>query len=148
MIYAGFWIRFGAHVIDFVLVNAIELGLEYGISLPLGLNAVAQQVIGVILSIGLCYYYYVELPQKRGTTLGKQVFGLQVIDVKTSQNFTRKQAVIRLIGYLFSYAIVGCGFLMAAFHPQKRALHDLMAGTVCVRKKKIEAGPSVLTPVK
>ena len=139
MNYAGFWVRLGAHVIDFVLVNAIELALEYGISLPLGLSSVAQQVVGVILSLSLCYYYYVELPQKRGTTIGKQIFGIQVIDIKTGQNFTRKQAIIRLFGYLFSYAIVGCGFLMAAFHPQKRTLHDLMAGTVCIRKKKSAA---------
>ncbi len=136
MNYAGFWIRFGAHIIDFVLVNAVELGLEYGISIPLGFSAVLQQVLGVILSLGLCYYYYVELPQKRGTTLGKQVFGIYVVDATTGENFSRKQAVKRLFGYLLSYAIVGCGFLMAAFHPQKRGLHDLIAGTVSIRKKK------------
>jgi uncharacterized RDD family membrane protein YckC len=136
--YAGFWIRFAAHLIDFVLLNLVEIALEYAISLPLGLGAVTQQVIGVILSFALCYLYYVEIPMRRGTTLGKQVFGIYVLDASTGFNFTKKQAVIRMFAYLLSYAIVGCGFLMAAFHPQKRGLHDLIAGTVSVRRKKGE----------
>ena len=136
MIFAGFWVRLAAHLIDFILLNAVEVALEYGISLPLGLSAVAQQIIGVILSLGLCYLYYVEIPMRRGTTLGKQIFGIYVLDINTGGLFTKKQAVIRMFSYLLSYAIVGCGFLMAAFHPQKRALHDLIAGTVSVIRKK------------
>lgn len=136
MIYAGFWIRLAAHIVDFVLINGVELGLEYGISVPLGFSTFNQQILGVILSLGLCYGYYVELPQRRGTTIGKKWLRLYVINAKTGKNFTRKQAIVRLIGYLISYAMVGCGFLMAAFHPQKRAFHDLLAGTVVIRKKK------------
>jgi uncharacterized RDD family membrane protein YckC len=135
MKYAGFWIRFAAHLIDFTLLNAVEVALEYGISLPLGLSAVVQQVIGVILSLGLCYVYYVVIPMRRGTTIGKQVFGIYVLDASTGFKFTKKQAIGRMFAYLLSYAIVGCGFLMAAFHPQKRGLHDLIAGTVSVRRR-------------
>jgi len=145
MTYAGFWIRFAAHLIDFILLNLVEVGLEYGISLPLGLSAVVQQVLGVILSFGLCYFYYVVIPMRRGTTLGKQVFGIYVLDASTGGLFTKKQAVIRLFSYLLSYAIVGCGFLMAAFHPQKRALHDLIAGTVSVRRRN---GMGHLLPIE
>ncbi|MBC7395886.1 MAG: RDD family protein [Bdellovibrionales bacterium] len=135
MIFAGFWVRFAAHIIDFVLLNAVEYGLETLISEGLGLSAVAQQVLGVFLTLGLCYFYYVEIPMRRGTTFGKQVFGIIVIDAKTGGLFTRKQATVRVFSYLFSYAMVGCGFLMAAFHPQKRAFHDLIAGTVSIRRK-------------
>jgi uncharacterized RDD family membrane protein YckC len=143
MNFAGFWIRFGAHLIDFILLNAVEIALEYGISLPLGLSAVSQQVVGVILSLALCYVYYVEIPMRRKTTIGKQIFGIYVLDAHTGEIFSRKQAVIRMFSYLLSYAIVGCGFLMAAFHPQKRALHDLIAGTVCVRLTKAEVQPEL-----
>ncbi len=141
MIFAGFWIRLAAHLIDFILLNAVEVALEYGISLPLGLSAVAQQVIGVILSLGLCYLYYVEIPMRRGTTFGKQVFGIYVLDGSTGGLFTKKQAIIRMFSYLLSYALVGCGFLMAAFQPDKRALHDLIAGTVCVIRKRDTSVP-------
>ena len=136
MKYAGFWIRFLAHLIDFILLNVVEVAIEYAVSLPLGLNAVTQQVIGVIFSLVLCYFYYVDLPLKRGTTLGKEIFGIYVVDYHTGENFTRRQAIIRVLSYIPSYVIVGCGFLMAAFHPEKRCLHDLFAGTVCVIRKK------------
>lgn len=135
-IYAGFWIRLIAHVIDFVLVNGVELALEYGISKPLDLSAFNQQVVGVIISIGLSYWYYCRYQVKKGTTLGKKIFDIYVIDEKTGAGLTHRQAIIRLVGYLASYAIFGCGFLMAAYHPQKRALHDLIAGTISVRKPK------------
>ena len=143
MNYAGFWIRLAAHLIDFILLNAVEVALEYGLSLPLGLSAVSQQALGVLLSLALCYFYYVEIPMRRGTTLGKQVFGIYVLDAKTGNNFTKKQSIARMFAYLLSYAIIGCGFLMAAFHPQKRGLHDLIAGTVSVRRKKGEKVPGV-----
>ena len=136
--YAGFWIRSVSHLIDFILVNAVELGLEYGISTPLQLTGFAQQVIGIGLSVGLSYWYYVHYQVKTGTTLGKKLFGIYVIDEKTGETLSRKQAMIRLVGYIGSYLMVGCGFLMSAFHPQKKAFHDLIAGTVSVRKPKIK----------
>jgi uncharacterized RDD family membrane protein YckC len=43
------------------------------------------------------------------------------------------------LGYTVSYLIIGCGFFMAAFHPQKKALHDLLAGTVSVVRNKAKA---------
>jgi uncharacterized RDD family membrane protein YckC len=138
-IFAGFWIRSVSHLIDFILVNAVELSLEYGISTPLQLSGFAQQVIGIGLSIGLSYGYYVHYQVKTGTTIGKKLFGIYVIDEKTGATLSRKQAIFRLIGYIGSYLMVGCGFLMAAFHPQKKAFHDLIAGTVSVRRPKVKA---------
>jgi hypothetical protein len=139
--YAGFWVRALAHLIDFVCWNLIELAIEYGIATPLHLTTVAQQILGVVVSLGVLYAYYVELPQRRGTTLGKEIFGIYVVDGRTGLNFSRKQALGRMFAYLLSYLIVGCGFLMAAFHPQKLGLHDLLAGTVSIRRKKTETIP-------
>ena len=136
MIYASFWIRLLAHLIDFILLNGIELGLEYGIATPLKMPPVPQQILGAVFSLVLTYFYYIHYQVKTGTTLGKRVFDIYVVDEKTGNPITTKQAWIRLLGYLVSYAILGCGFLMAAFHPQRRALHDLMAGTVVIRRKK------------
>jgi uncharacterized RDD family membrane protein YckC len=47
-----------------------------------------------------------------------------------------KQSVIRSIGYAISYLPLAAGYLMAAFHPEKRALHDLLAGTVSISKER------------
>ena len=150
MIFAGFWVRLGAHLIDFALLNAVEYGVETLITESLGLGAVAEQIVGIVLTLGLSYLTYVEIPMRRGTTLGKQVFGIVVIDTQTGALMNRKQATIRMFSYLLSYAMVGCGFLMAAFHPQKRGFHDLIARTVSVRRKNtvpLEAVIEELTPV-
>ena len=136
--YAGFWIRSVAHLIDFALINGIEFALEYGISTPLHLNSFVQQVIGVGFSIALAYWYYCVYQVRTGTTLGKKLFGIYVVDEKTRTFLSRKQAIIRLVGYVGSYLMIGCGFLMAAFHPQKKAFHDLVAGTVSVRRRPKE----------
>jgi uncharacterized RDD family membrane protein YckC len=138
MIYAGFWVRAVAHLIDFVLLNAVELALEYGISTPLHLSTFAQQGVGVVLFIGIWFWYYCRYQVTTGTTIGKKLFSIYVVDERTGQFLSHQQAIIRTLGYLVSYAIIGCGFLMAAFHPQKRALHDLFAGTVSVIKTKEE----------
>ena len=143
MIYAGFWIRFLAHVIDFVLINAVELALEYGVSTPLNFSSFSQQILGVVLTVGLSYWYYCVFQVRHGQTIGKRLFSIYVVDENTGAFLNRKQAVIRLVGYLLSYAIIGCGFLMAAFHPQKRALHDLLAGTVSVRRPKSKVDEAV-----
>lgn len=138
MIYAGFWVRSVAHLIDFVLVNGVEFGLEYGVAKPFGMSAFSQQVIGVVLSLVLTYWYYCRYQVRTGTTIGKKLFGIYVLNEKTGEFLTHKQAVIRVVGYIGSYLMIGCGFLMAAFHPQKKGFHDLVAGTVSVRRPKVK----------
>lgn len=135
--YAGFWIRALAHLIDFITVNGVELILEYGISLPLGLSSFFQQIVGIVITLALSYWYYCRFQVLAGTTLGKNCFGIFVLNDKAGDPgvggyLTHGQSVIRLFGYVGSYLMVGCGFLMAAFHPQKKAFHDLVAGTVSV----------------
>jgi uncharacterized RDD family membrane protein YckC len=141
MKFAGFWIRLSAHLIDFILWNALEYGLESGVTRVFQLSGVAEQVVAVIFSLVFVYGYYVEIPMRRGTTFGKQIFGIYVVDQKTGENFNRKQATVRAASYLLSYALIGCGFLMVLFHPHKLALHDVIAGTASIRKKK--GAPSV-----
>jgi uncharacterized RDD family membrane protein YckC len=134
--FAGFWARFGAHWIDFILWNAVEFGLEWGITNLLGLSGLGEQIVGVVLTLVMVYLYYVEVPVRTGTTLGKRALRIYVLDRKTGLPIGRKQAAIRTASYLLSYAIVGSGFTMVLFHPQKLGLHDLIAGTVSIRRKK------------
>jgi len=136
MKYAGFWPRSVAHLIDFVLVNGLELGLEYFFSVVTDMSSFTQQIVGVVLSLAFTYWYYCRYQVRTGTTFGKRLFSIYVIDEKTGQFLSHRQAVIRMFGYVASYLLIGCGFLMAAFHPQHKTLHDLFAGTVSVSRKK------------
>ena len=134
--YAGFWVRSLAHFVDFILLNTVELAFEYGISTPLHLSGFVQQVIGIGFTLGIAYWYYCRYQVRTGTTIGKKIYGIYVIGEKSGNSLSTKQAIIRLAGYIGSYLMVGCGFLMAAFHPQKKTFHDLIAGTVSIRKEQ------------
>jgi uncharacterized RDD family membrane protein YckC len=136
-VFAGFWIRALAHLIDFFIWNVLELAIEYGITWPLNLNTVWQQVISVIATLVIPYLYYVEWPIRKGTTIGKSWLGIRVVDSATGSPMTRSQAVRRLYAYLISYALLGCGFLMVAFHPQKRGLHEWISGTHSIRSGRM-----------
>ena len=136
MNYASFWLRSVAHLIDFILVNGLELLLEYGLKEVTDMDSFTQQMVGVGLSLIFTYWYYCRYQVRTGTTFGKRIFGIYVVDEKTGQNMTHKQAVIRMCGYVVSYVVIGCGFLMAAFHPQRKALHDLFAGTVSIKRER------------
>ena len=134
MKYAGFWIRSLAHLIDFVVWNAVEFALESAITKAFDLPATGEQIVGVVLSLAIAYFYYVEIPLKIGTTPGKKVFNIYVVKFGSGDAPTRKVLLFRLIGYVFSYLLIGCGFLMVLFHPRKLGLHDLFSGTVSIRK--------------
>ena len=86
----------------------------------------------------LSIFYYSEGHYRFGTTLGKRLFGIFVYSFHGSgQGFgslTRKQSYLRTLHYLTSYATFGVGFIWAIFSDEKRALHDLLAKTVCVAR--------------
>jgi uncharacterized RDD family membrane protein YckC len=136
MIYAGFWVRALAFLIDLLLWNLLGLIPQYALAWVFKLSAFNEQILGEVLSLFVLYGYYVCYQTKTGTTPGKQILSIYVVSEKTGLSPTRGQSLVRLFGYLVSAIILGCGFLMAAFHPQKKTLHDLFAGTACIRKPK------------
>ena len=72
--------------------------------------------------------------QWAGATPGKKMLGIHVVDAKTHAEMNNKQAIVRYISYIASSLPLGLGFLMVAFHKEKRALHDILAGTVVIYK--------------
>lgn len=78
----------------------------------------------------VAFPYYVWGHFRYGTTLGKKPFGIYVVSAADQGRLTLSQSIIRTAGYVLSSLPFACGYLMAAFHPRKQALHDLIAGTV------------------
>ena len=80
--------------------------------------------------------YYVVGQHKYGTTIGKRMLNVYIVSAADKQRITLKQSVVRYSSYLVSYLPFCAGYIMAAFHPEKRALHDLIAGTVAIVKPR------------
>lgn len=150
--YAGFWIRFLAHLIDSTFLTFVSWLLEWGIlwifygistlfstaggTLPTfedAFNSFFLQIFNAGIYFCLAFPYYVWGHFKWGTTLGKKVFGIRVVSEITGENISLNQSITRFFLYGFSYVVMGLGFLMAAFQPRKQGLHDIFAHTVSVR---------------
>ena len=71
-----------------------------------------------------------------GTTPGKRFVGIKIVDAKTYDEISNKQAITRSLGYIPSTLLFGIGFLMVLFRKDKRALHDLLADTIVVHENK------------
>ena len=78
------------------------------------------------------YVYYVVSEQTTArTTIGKDGFGL-IVSKENHGQMTFKDATIRYFCGLANLATLGVGFVMCAFHPQKKALNDILSKTEVV----------------
>lgn len=75
-------------------------------------------------------------------TPGKRLLRLEIRDAVTFEPMTRKQAVLRFIGYIISAIPLTLGFVWMLFSKKRQCWHDSIAGTIVVKreKKKEELG--------
>lgn len=123
---AGFWVRAGAMLIDVVLVMVAEVAFGFVLWALTDdrLAAAASRAFRFLASP--CYFVF--LHWARGQTLGKMAFRIRVVMLNGTP-LPFGLSVLRHLGSWLSAAILGIGYLIAAFRTDKRALHDLIAGT-------------------
>src|SRR5581483_6489841 len=125
--YAGFWMRFAAFIIDWIIMvvgGAIVGGCIGGIAgasgtLPgkPGWDVVAAVIRIASTAMGWIYYAAMESSSKQGT-LGKIALGIQVTDLN-GQRIGFGRATGRYFGMIVSALILCIGFMMAGFTPRK-----------------------------
>ncbi len=95
-------------------------------------------IIFLILASGTLYHgYFVYQEYKNGTTLGKKIFGLQVIPVSTPR-LTLGQCILRdMIRYIDCTLIIP-GILSILLTKKNQRLGDLAAGTLVVHSSQKE----------
>lgn len=143
--YAGFWRRFVALVIDSILlaiggalvggvIGAI-IGIFLGVSgIDAGTIKVVSGVVGNVIGMILNWLYFTLLESSsKQATLGKMALGIIVTDLDGNRISVGK-ANGRYWGKIVSAVLVLIGFIMAGFTRKKQALHDIMAGTLVVKK--------------
>lgn len=78
-------------------------------------------------------YYTLSLPTMHGQTPGKRMLGLRVIK-RDGSPFTVWDAFLRCyVGYMFSAAALGIGFLWVLNDPRQQGWHDMVADTLVVQ---------------
>ena len=78
------------------------------------------------------YFALMESSTWQGT-LGKKALGLEVTDLE-GRRISFGRATGRFFAKIISALILWIGFIMAGFTEKKQALHDMIAGTLVIRK--------------
>ena len=68
-----------------------------------------------------------------GKTFGMRIFGLELIDADANVYPTVHQAAVNSAVFLLSMTFGGLGFLTVIFSEERRALHDIVSGTLLIR---------------
>jgi uncharacterized RDD family membrane protein YckC len=139
---APFSLRCGALLIDYIVVVGV-LALATLLARVLGGDVRRGGsfilFVGYLTTAGVAFVNFVLLANLSGRTLGKWIAGLR-IERQDGEPLSVGRALLRhLVGYPLTLLTLGLGFLLAAFNPQGRALHDWLAGTVVVRSRQPRA---------
>ncbi|MEN5069135.1 RDD family protein [Stenotrophomonas sp. TWI1183] len=139
VVYAGFWKRYAAYFIDYILLTVVTLPLSMIINV-MGASSgnegvqVALTLVVMLLSLVISIGYYAGFHASRGgATLGKMAVGIKVVR-GNGERISFLRAFCRYLATIVSSLILMIGFIMAAFTERKQALHDMMCDTLVVDK--------------
>lgn len=132
MIYAGFWKRVVALLVDSVIVIILLI--------PIALFSLVDSLVWVYyvgsISLNWLYFAFFESSGWRATP-GKKLLQINVVNLN-GDRITFARATGRYFAKFFSAIILGVGYLMAAFTGKKQALHDIIADTLVITDSKKE----------
>lgn len=148
-IYAGFWRRFVAYMIDNLILSipsviiamlfgigaVLSSGFDEDLITPSAIFALVLTAIwiGVLIYVIQIIYYAAFESSKYQATPGKLALGVIVTDMDGGPiSFGR--ALGRNVGKLLSGLLLNIGYIMVAFTRQKQALHDMLADCLVVMR--------------
>jgi uncharacterized RDD family membrane protein YckC len=152
LVYAGFWLRVLAHLIDVVLLTVAFVVVAFVVMFvgaapslrfhpggstennPVLMTIAFMLDIVIILSsiVGIWLYHaWLESSAWQGT-VGKRLLGLRVTSM-TGERISFWHASGRFFGRILGTLPFFAGYLTMLFTERKQALHDLIASTLVVR---------------
>ena len=146
-VFAGFWLRAFAYLLDTVLVSLV-FGLVASfypttfIKFPEAASAAPSltslpQLTPMAFAITLTatwFYYTMFEASAWQATPGKRVMKLYVADMH-GQRLTLARAAARNLAKIISSLTFLVGYLVAGFTEKKQALHDILASCLVLRRR-------------
>jgi uncharacterized RDD family membrane protein YckC len=132
---AGFWIRFLANTIDNVMFLVVEFVLGVAAGVVWGGEIADLPLFKVTVSAFMLVFiaaYFAVLHTFVGQSVGKMIVRVRVTAVDGGA-LTPGVAILRALAWFLSLLPLGLGFVLAGLRQDRRALHDLIAGTRVVR---------------
>ncbi len=120
-VYAGFWYRFLAGLIDYIILSVVSFILVF---IP---------IIGWILSIPLYWLYFAV----QHSSSKKATIGMRACDIIITDENHNKVSFWRATGNYFVSALSAMflfiGFFMIAFTGRKQGFHNIISRTLCTK---------------
>jgi uncharacterized RDD family membrane protein YckC len=154
--YAGFWRRFFAVIIDGILLSLVagfafsavmgdtiiklqQMGSKGVKPDPQAMQLLVMALIPKIMLLTLLFmvidwlYNSILISSSRQATLGKMLMGIVVTDMNGERiSFLRATARYLVRAFISGFLLIG--YLIQLFTARRQALHDLIAGTLVVRR--------------
>jgi uncharacterized RDD family membrane protein YckC len=157
--YAGFWVRFAAHIMDNLFISIPFMVLWFLVVMTFfgfGVFATAAQskeklsdaaavalfsvILGLYFSlifsrllVSWLYHAILESGPHQATW-GKRIVGVKVTSI-SGERISFKHATGRYFSTLITNMTMGIGYLMVAFTERKQTLHDMIASTLVVKSQ-------------
>lgn len=141
---AGFWRRWGAFIIDSLLLSFAFFVVAVIVMIAVGVGGAVADTSGALTAANLltlmllplyyvaaALYYALQESSSHQATVGKRALGIKVTDLQGNR-ITLGHAFGRWFAAALSYITLYIGFLIAAFTERKQALHDMVANTLVV----------------
>jgi uncharacterized RDD family membrane protein YckC len=87
-----------------------------------------------VLWVVFAFYYIIHGWARRGGTPGLRLCGLRLVDYRQRLPIGYPRAVLRLVALLVTVLTLGSGYLLIPFRRDRKALHDLLAGTLVIHR--------------
>jgi uncharacterized RDD family membrane protein YckC len=135
--YAGFATRFLAFAVDVAILTAVFLlilaAVNFVASIATGktVNFNRQDTWVVVAYVVWAFIYFAHWWGLNGKSPGGGLFGVQVL-TEDGRDVSGRRAIGRTLAFPLSFLIFCLGFLGILLGDRRRALHDVIAGTVVV----------------
>ncbi|HXG91482.1 MAG TPA: RDD family protein [Blastocatellia bacterium] len=138
---AGFGLRYGAWMFDFLITLIAIMGVTFAVTAsshrsmfdPVGTNRDLLLVAGFTLLLFIINF--IVLAGLNGQSMGMRILGIYIVRVD-GKRFNIKDAIVRhVIGYPISTVVLFLGFLWMLWDPRQQGWHDKIARTMVVMSR-------------
>ena len=132
---APFAMRFNAGLFDLIIGSFASFVLLAPFMLSGGewMTFTGLLAFAATLSV-VMFIYLTSSIGMFGRSIGMRLCSLELVDVEQNEYPTFHQAAVSSSVYLLSLIFGGIGFLTIPFNEEKRAVHDIVSGTIVVKE--------------
>lgn len=135
-VYAGFWMRFWAYLLDLLVIASLNRIIVYPIVKAFDIPESSFISVQAIATGAVFFVYFALMTKFLNQTLGKMVFGIKVISSR-GEHLSWGTIIFReVVGRFISKTFFGIVYLWVAFSPEKQGVHDYFAETWVIHTNK------------